>query len=94
MLTETGPPCLSRLPAKLCAPKLILVAKEVGFMGWYESGMLVGYSQACTGKPGQDTRAGFHRVEEKDAEHTSSRYLNDFGTPAWMPFSLRIYEAV
>ncbi len=83
-----------RLPEKLCAPKLILVVKDIAFIGWYESGVLVGDSQACTGVSGQDTRAGCYRVEEKDAEHTSSSYPNDFGSPAWMPFSLHIYEAV
>jgi hypothetical protein len=87
-------PLPKSLSAGLQAPRLILVAKDVGFIGWYESGWLVGDSQACTGKYGQDTRAGLYRVEEKDAEHTSSSYPNDFGHPAWMPFSLRIYEAV
>ena len=82
------------LPEKLRAPKLILVVKDIAFVGWYESGVLVGDSQACTGISGQDTRAGFYRVEEKDAEHTSSSYPNDFGSPAWMPFLLRIYEEV
>jgi len=87
-------PLPARLPATMRAPKFILVAKDVGFIGWYENGVLVGDSQACTGNPGQDTRAGLYRVEEKDAEHTSSSYPNDFGSPAWMPFSLHIYEAV
>jgi hypothetical protein len=83
-----------RLPEKLRAPKLILVVKDLAFIGWYESGVLVGDSQACTGISGQDTLAGSYRVEEKDAGHTSSSYPNDYGTRAWMPFSLRIYEAV
>jgi hypothetical protein len=83
-----------RLPEKFHAPKLILVVKDLASIGWYESGVLVGDSLACTGKLGQDTLAGSYRVEEKDAGHTSSSYPNDFGTRAWMPFSLRIYEAV
>jgi len=33
-----------RLPEKLCAPKLILVVKDIAFVGWYESGVLVGDS--------------------------------------------------
>jgi lipoprotein-anchoring transpeptidase ErfK/SrfK len=56
--------------------------------------VLVGDSQAGTGYSGQDTKAGLYRVEEKDGEHASSSYHNDYGTPAWMPFSHRIYEAV
>jgi hypothetical protein len=83
-----------RLPRELSVPKLILVVKDAAFAGWYESGVLIGDSQACTGGSGQDTKAGLYRVEEKDAEHTSSSYPNDYGTRAWMPFSLRIYEAV
>ncbi len=83
-----------RLPENLRVPKLILVVKDLGFIGWYESGVLVGDSQACTGISGQDTLTGSYRVEEKDAGHTSSSYPNDYGTRAWMPFSLRIYEAV
>lgn len=84
-----------RLPEKLSGPaKFILVVKGIPFIGWYESGILVGDSQACVGNSGQDTRAGFYRVEDKDAEHVSRSYPNEFGKPAWMPFSLHIYEAV
>jgi hypothetical protein len=83
-----------RLPEELSGTKLILVVKEAAFIGWYESGVLIGDSQACTGCSGQDTKAGLYRVEEKDAEHTSASYRNDYGTSAWMPFSLRIYETV
>lgn len=83
-----------QLPASLRSPKFILVVKDIPFIGWYESGVLVGDSQACIGNAGQDTRAGFYRVEDKDAEHVSRSYPNEFGKPAWMPFSLHIYEAV
>jgi hypothetical protein len=83
-----------RLPRDLNMPKLILVVKDSAFAGWYETGVLIGDCQACTGGSGQDTKVGLYRVEEKDAEHTSSSYSNDYGTRAWMPFSLRIYEAV
>jgi hypothetical protein len=83
-----------RLSGELCLPKLILVVKDDAFIGWYEYGVLIGDSQACTGCSGQDTQAGLYRVEEKDAEHTSGSYRNDYGTRAWMPFSLLIYETV
>jgi len=87
------------LPPRLTAPalrspKFILVVKDIPFIGWYESGVLAGDSQACIGDSGQDTKAGFYRVQEKDADHVSRSYPNDFGRPAWMPFSLRIYETV
>jgi len=87
-------PLPARLSGELNVPKMILVLKDSAFIGWYEAGVLIGDSQACTGGSGQDTKAGLYRVEEKDSEHTSSSYQNDYGTRAWMPFSLRIYEAV
>ncbi|HYA40141.1 MAG TPA: L,D-transpeptidase [Syntrophobacteraceae bacterium] len=83
-----------RMPEVPSRPKFILVVKNIPFVGWYESGVLVGDSQACIGNSGQDTRPGLYRVLEKDEDHRSKSYLNDFGSPAWMPFSLRIYEAV
>jgi len=83
-----------QLPARLRFDRFILIVKDIPFLGWYESGVLVNDSQACIGNSGQDTRAGFYHVEEKDAEHVSRSYPNDFGNPAWMPFSLRIYETV
>jgi hypothetical protein len=83
-----------RLPASLGFAKFILVVKDIPFLGWYESGVLVSDSQACIGKSGQDTQPGFYRIEDKDADHVSRSYPNEFGNPAWMPFSMRIYEAV
>ncbi|MFZ2445929.1 MAG: L,D-transpeptidase [Syntrophobacteraceae bacterium] len=83
-----------RLNAAARSPKFILVVKGIPFIGWYESGVLAGDSQACIGDSGQDTKAGFYRVQEKDADHVSRSYPNEYGSPAWMPFSLRIYETV
>lgn len=83
-----------QLPASLRFDRFILVVKDIPFLGWYESGVLVSDSQACIGNSAQDTKAGFYRVEDKDAEHVSRSYPNEFGKPAWMPFSLRIYETV
>lgn len=87
-------PLPERLPRELQDSKLILVVKSIPFVGWYESGKLVGDSQACIGYVGEDTRAGIYCVEEKDAQHVSRSYSNDYGNPAWMPFSLRIYGTV
>lgn len=87
-------PLPARLPEKLDAPKVIVVVKDLGFIGWYDHGALVGDSQACFGRQGQNTVAGLYRVEDKDAKHTSSSYRNDYGEPSWMPYSLHIYGAV
>lgn len=87
-------PLPAHLPEKSSMPKFILVVKDLGFLGWYERGQLVGNCQACIGRQGQNTIAGLYRVNEKDANHTSSSYHNDYGQPAWMPYSLHIYGAV
>jgi hypothetical protein len=83
-----------QLPPALRFPRFILIVKDIPFLGWYESGVLVDDSQACIGNSAQDTRAGFYHIEDKDPEHVSRSYPNDFGKPAWMPFSMRIYETV
>lgn len=75
-------------------PKLILVAKDIFFLGWYEHGHLVEDTQICLGNSGQPTQAGIYKIEEKDPDHISRSYKNSFGRPAWMPWSMRIYEAV
>lgn len=75
-------------------PKLILVAKDIFFLGWYEKGRLMGDTQICLGVSGQPTIAGIYRVAEKDPDHTSRSYTNSFGRPAWMPWAMRIYEQV
>lgn len=87
-------PLPGRLPEKLNSPKMIMLVKHLGFIGWYENGALVGDSQACIGGAGQSTVPGLYRVDDKDAKHTSSSYRNDYGEQAWMPYSLHIYEAV
>lgn len=72
----------------------ILVVKEIYFLGWYERGRLKGDTQICIGVDGQPTVAGIYKVMEKDANHISRSYTNSFGNPAWMPWAMRIYEAV
>ena len=72
------------LPARVAAfssfPRLILVVKGIPFLGWYEAG--------------KDTEAGFYRVLDKDEDHRSKSYPNEYGAPAWMPYSLHLYGTV
>jgi hypothetical protein len=72
-------------------PKLILVVKDIPFLGWYEYGRLVGDSHACIGKSEGWTRAGIFNVKEKDIDHVSASYTNADGMPSPMPWALRIY---
>lgn len=75
-------------------PKLILVVKEIPFIGWYEKGKLEGDAQICIGKQSPWTKAGIYEVLDKDARHISNSYTNAFGEPAPMPWALRVYDRV
>jgi hypothetical protein len=75
-------------------PKLILVAKDLPFLGWYERGVLAGDAHVCIGKKPAWTKSGLYRVKEKDADHVSGSYRNAYGGPALMPYAIRIYERV
>jgi hypothetical protein len=74
--------------------KFILVAKDIPFLGWYERGLLSGDTQICIGKKPEWTKAGLYRIKEKDVDHVSGSYRNAYGSPALMPFAMRIYERV
>jgi hypothetical protein len=75
-------------------PKSILVVKDLHYLGWYEQGQQIGNTMICLGVSGQETQAGVFPVVEKDPDHYSRSYKNSYGRDAWMPWSLRIYEAV
>lgn len=74
--------------------KLILVAKDIPFIGWYDWGRLVGDTHICIGKEWSWTKKGSYTVLEKDPYHISKSYTNAYGTPALMPMALRIYGHV
>jgi hypothetical protein len=81
--------------AKLSAiPKMILVVKDIPYLGWYEQGHALGGSQVCLGRPGEETVEGVYRILEKEEDKYSRSYNNDFGQPAWMPYAMRIYGGV
>ncbi len=75
-------------------PLVILVVKDIPFLGWYENGALAGDTMICIGKSDQPTETGWFPVLEKDADHISRSYNNSYGVPAWMPWAMRLYEAV
>jgi len=82
------------IPEAVDVPKLIVVVKDIPFLGWYENGTLLSDTEICIGKSEDWTRAGLYRVENKDANHISRSYSNAYGQPAPMPWALRIYEHV
>jgi hypothetical protein len=75
-------------------PRVILVVKDIPFVGWYEHGKRVGDSQVSLGPPSEETEAGVYKIHEKAVDKYSLSYRNDFGEPAWMPWAMRIYGAV
>jgi len=74
-------------------PKLILVVKNIPFLGWYQNGRLVDDTYVCIGKMNTWTKRGLYRVKEKDLNHMST-YPNVYGFPAFMPDALHIYDRV
>jgi hypothetical protein len=74
-------------------PKLILVVKDIPFIGWYKNGKLVGDTYVCVGKMNTWTKRGIYRVNAKDPRHMST-YPNAFGYPSFMPWALHVYDRV
>jgi len=87
-------PMPARLGPAADQPQLILLVKDIAFLGWYENGELIGDTYACIGKKKKWTRAGSYKVLDKDKDHVSSSYRSALGYPALMPFALRIYGTV
>lgn len=82
------------LVGRVSVPKLILIVKDIPFIGWYENCRLKGDDQICIGKMSGWTHTGLYAVEQKDPDHISQSYTNAYGQPAFMPFALRIYARV
>ena len=74
-------------------PKLILVVKDIPFLGWYKNGKLVGDTYICVGKMNTWTKRGIYRVNAKDPRHMST-YPNAYGYPSFMPWALHVYDRV
>lgn len=91
---KTWTPLPRVLPGQVGVDKLILVVKDIPFVGWYEQGRLKGDSLTCVGKEWNWTEKGIYKVLQKDPDHYSKSYTNAFGEPAWMPMALRIYGTV
>jgi lipoprotein-anchoring transpeptidase ErfK/SrfK len=74
-------------------PKLILLVKNISFLGWYQNGRLVDDTYVCIGKMNTWTKKGIYSVKAKDPDHMST-YPNAYGYPAYMPNALHIYGRV
>ncbi len=74
-------------------PKLILLVKNIHFLGWYQNGRLVDDTYVCIGKMNTWTKKGLYMVKAKDPNHMST-YPNAYGYPAFMPNALHVYDRV
>ena len=90
----TWTPMPRHIPQLSGERKFILVVKNIPFAGWYESGRLAGDSFVCIGKKAEWTKAGLFTIREKVEDQVSLSYRNAYGTPALMPYAMRIYGLV
>lgn len=58
---------------------------------YIEDGEVVVTGPIASGKSSSPTPTGKYRVLSKDKDKESSRYDNEVGTPAWMPYSMQFY---
>jgi hypothetical protein len=87
-------PLPSRIRRAADKGELILVVKDLAFLGWYRDGKLIGDTDVCIGRKSGWTRAGIYDVIDKDIRHVSASYRSAYGYPALMPYALRIYGRV
>lgn len=58
---------------------------------YIEDGNVVVTGPIASGKASSPTPTGKFRVLSKDKDKESSRYDNEIGMPAWMPYSMQFY---
>lgn len=58
---------------------------------YIEDGEVVVAGPIASGKASSPTPTGKYRILSKDEDKESSRYDNEVGTPAWMPYSMQFY---
>lgn len=58
---------------------------------YFEDGELFLSGPIASGKTDSPTPTGSFSVLSKDKDKESSKYTNEVGTPAWMPYSLQFY---
>jgi lipoprotein-anchoring transpeptidase ErfK/SrfK len=80
---------LSALPeADTRAIKFYLGTQTFDYL---ENGEVLVSGPIASGKASSPTPTGKFRVLSKNKDKESSRYDNEIGTPAWMPYSMQFY---
>lgn len=87
-------PMPRQIPRLTGEGKFVLITKNIPYLGWYERGRLVGDSYVCIGKKPEWTRTGLFKIREKVEDQVSSSYRNAYGSPALMPYAMKIYGLV
>jgi hypothetical protein len=84
-------PVDKNIPDLESTPKVILIVLSEYFLGRYEFGVLIEWTNMLAGKT---TKPGIYRVMEKDKDHYSKSYKTSDGRDCPMPNALQIYENV
>jgi hypothetical protein len=84
-------PVDKHIPSFESIPKVIFVVLDEYFLGRYEYGELIEWTNVLAGKT---TKTGIYKVLEKDKNHYSKSYKTSDGRDTPMPNALRIYNTV
>ncbi|QIK37925.1 L,D-transpeptidase [Caldichromatium japonicum] len=77
-------------PSGIKQRQLVISLAQQRFV-YREDGTLVRSGPVSSGAPGHSTPKGRFRVLSKDPEKVSSRYTNQLGMPAWMPYAIQFH---
>lgn len=78
-------------PGLTRAPRAVTLALDTQRFAYSEHGEIRRAGPISSGRPGYPTPRGRFRVLSKDIDKTSSRYTNQLGWPAWMPYSIQFH---
>ncbi len=70
--------------------ELVISLAQQGFSYW-EDGVLQRTGPISSGSAAHPTPKGRFRVLTKDPDKVSSRYTNQLGMPAWMPYAIQFH---
>ena len=69
----------------------LTISLATQYFSYLEDGSLVRSGPISSGEPSSPTPTGRFRVQSKQKDKVSSKYENELGEPAWMPYSIQFY---
>ena len=73
------------------APRSLTISLGKQTFVYHEAAQVVRTGSISSGTPGHATPTGQFRVLSKDRDKVSSRYTNQLGMQAWMPYAIQFY---